>query len=123
MKWNIIHTQRCLYLCSALTLLIGLGSSAIIYLSADNVSDSVFNNEVAESMKYLQDSELYGGKAKVLAEVCMKWFSGLWHGESLAYMIACIAICLSFELLFVVYLMSSDLESDVHCEKIKVERD
>jgi hypothetical protein len=121
MKWKIINSQTRLYISSAIILFAGLASSIFIYLTAEEVPDRVFSNEVAESMKYLHNSELYGGKANVLAEVFMKWFNGLWHGESLAYMIACIAICLSFELFFVVYLSPSDLESDVQCEKIEVE--
>lgn len=119
MKWKIINQQTRLYFSGAIILLIGLGSSIIIYLSAENISDSVFDNDVADAMKYLHDLELYRGKANVLAEVFMKWFKGLWHGESLAYMIGCIAICLSFGLFFIAYLSPSDLESDVQGEKIE----
>lgn len=61
---------------------------------------------------YLHDLELYGGKANLLADELMRWFAGLWHGESLAYTIGCITIFLSFGLAFVAYYFPFGLESN-----------
>jgi hypothetical protein len=42
----------------------------------------------------------------------MKWFKGLWQGESLAYTVACIIIFISFGFFLVAYCGPSNLESD-----------
>ena len=47
------------YLSSAIFLLLGLCTSAIIYLTSGDVSDSVSIYEVEESRKYLHDLEFY----------------------------------------------------------------
>jgi hypothetical protein len=44
------------------------------------------------SKQYLRALELYGGQANVLAYEIREWFVGLWHGKSLACIIAGIAI-------------------------------
>ena len=111
MKWKM-NLQIRLYLCSAIILLIGLSTSAIIYLAAVNTADSVLGYEPENSKLYLRDLELYGGKANLLADELMRWFAGLWHGESLAYTIGCITILLSFGFFFVAYHSQSNLESD-----------
>jgi hypothetical protein len=99
MKWKISNLQTCLYLISAIILLVGLGSAIVIYLTAENDSDSVLSYE--DSKMYIHDLELYGGKANVLANEFMRWFIGLWHGKSLAFTVACITIFVSLGFPFV----------------------
>ena len=102
MKRAITKLQRRHYLITTLILLVGLGSSALIYLTADNEPDNDVFYEYQHSKKYKHDLELYGGKANVLANDFIGWFAGLWQGRSLALTITCITIVISFGYFFVV---------------------
>ena len=111
MKWKIADLHTCLNLISAIILLVGLGSAILIYQTAQNNSRGVLGYEEGngsvypimpeDSKKYLRDLELFGGKANVLMDEFRRWFVGLWHGKSLAFTVACIAIFISFGFLFV----------------------
>jgi hypothetical protein len=92
MKWEIRNLPTYRYLITAIILLVGLGSSILIYLTADIASDSALINDFENSKKYMHDLELYGGKANVLANEFINWFVGLWQGKSLAFTVACITI-------------------------------
>jgi hypothetical protein len=99
------NPRTSLYLLSGIILLVGLGSAVLIYRAAANTPNnvlgyvegdgSVYQVMPEDSKKYLRDMELYGGKANVLADELRRWFIGLWHGESLAYTIACISALLA----------------------------
>jgi hypothetical protein len=110
MKWKITNLRRDLYLIATIILLVGLGSAALIYLTAENDSDSglIYDG----SKMYKHDLELYGGKANMLADEFRQWFVGLWHGKSLAFTVACIAIFVSFGFFFVTSHLPSDPKSD-----------
>jgi hypothetical protein len=105
MKRNIAHLQHALRVISAILLLAGLGSAVLIYLTAGNDSSRILGYEEEggsvypimpeDSRRYLRDLELYSGRAGVLADEFSRWFAGLWHGKSLAYTVACIAILIS----------------------------
>ena len=123
MKWNITNSQTRLYIISAITLLIGLGTSTIIYLTSGYVSESVLGSEPEISKMYTHDVELYGGNAMLLADDVTHWFAGLWQGESLAYTIGCITILISFWVFFVAYLSPFDVESGIQDKKIEAEQD
>ena len=110
MKWKITNLQTRLYLISAIIPLVGSGSAILIYLTAENDSDSILGYE--DSKMYIHDLELYGRKANVLANEFMRWFVGLWHGKSLAFTVACITIFISFGFFFVANHLRSDLKSD-----------
>ena len=99
MKWEIKNRQTRLYLVAAVILLVGLGSSILIYLSAQNDADNVLDFE--NSKMFVRDLELYGGKANVLVDEFRTWLVGLWHGKSLAYTVACITIVISFGIFFI----------------------
>jgi hypothetical protein len=112
MKWNTTNRRTRLSLIAAIILLVGLGSAALIYLTAENASDSVSGYEPENSKMYIHDLELYGGKANVLANELMRWFVGLWHGKSLAFTVGCVTLFISFVVFFVANHMPSDLKSD-----------
>ena len=108
MKRIITNLLQRRYLITAIILLVGLGSAILIYLKADNTSDDDLISDFDNSKKYMHNLELYGGKANVLAYELRNWFVGLWHGKSLAVMVACITIFIAFGYLFFV----SDSKSD-----------
>jgi len=111
MKLKIPNMQTSLNLIIAIILLVGLWSALLIYLTAEPDPDSVLGYEAVDgyvypiapdnSKMYVHDLELYGGKAGVLANEFRYWFVGLWHGKSLAFTVACIAILTSFGVFFV----------------------
>jgi hypothetical protein len=102
-----IHQRTLLYLSSAIILLVGLTGALSIYLSTGGPTDSVQMPGLENSKEYLREVEVYGGTANVLATEFMQWFDGLWHGQQLAYTIACIAIFVSFCFAFVAYNLPS----------------
>ncbi len=101
---------RCLNLLSAVILVVGLGGAVLIYQSAVNEEELVSNYEGGEgpfypvppeySKKYQRDLELYGGKGNVLATQFRRWFVGLWHGRTLAYILASWTVLVSFGVLY-----------------------
>jgi hypothetical protein len=108
MKLTTTNLQKWLYLISGIILLAGLGSAVLIYASSLERSASVLGYEEGggsvypiqpdDSKQYLRGLELYGGTANVLADELRRWFAGLWRGKSLAFMVACIAILVSWVL-------------------------
>lgn len=131
MKWEIKNLQTRLYLITAIILLVGLGSAVLIYLTAENDSDSVLGYEIVnghiypmrpeDSKMYRHDLELYGGKFNVIADEFTRWFVGLWHGKSLAFTVACITMFISVGFIVVANSLPSDLNSDVRDENKRVE--
>ena len=126
MKWKILDLHKCLNLISAIILVVGLSSAMLIYRAAENHPKGVLRYEEeggsvypimpGESKKYLRDMELYGGKANVIADEFRHWVVGLWHGKSLAYTVACIAIVISFVVFYAANYLPSSLKSDVPAE-------
>jgi hypothetical protein len=122
MLWKITKLQTRLKVISAIILLAGLGTAGMIYLTADRALDNALGYELVggeaypispdNSRMYVRDLELFGGKAAVLANDLRYWFVGLWHGKSLAFTIACIAILISLGVFFVANHLPSDLISN-----------
>ena len=83
---------------AALALMVGLGSALFLYWAAEKDTRGVLGYEAGDgevypirtgdSKKYLRELEMYGGKSAVLAEEFKSWFAGLWHGKSLAWIVA-----------------------------------
>ena len=126
MKWENTNRQKRLYFIGVIILLVGLGSAVLIYLTAEDDSESVVGYEIVggnvyptapeNSKIYVHDLELFGGKAAVLADEFSRWFAGLWHGKSLAFTVAFISIVISLGFFFVAYHSPPDV-SDVQDEK------
>jgi hypothetical protein len=111
MKWNITNLQNRLYIMTAIFLLAGLGSAFIIYLTAGDASENMAIYEFEHSNKYRHDLELYAGKWNVLADEFSRWFGGLWHGQSLAFTIACITVFISLVIVIVAYHVPADTDT------------
>lgn len=125
MKRKITDAQRCLYVISVVILLAGLGSSIMIYLSAeDNVygvlgyekgnDGSVYPVMPEDSKLYLRNLELYGGKMEVLADSFRRWFTRLWHGRNLAFTTAFITLCISFGFIYLAHQWPTRSETDIY---------
>lgn len=100
---NITHLQTRLYLAAVAILLAGAVSVVAIYLSAEEAVDSTMISDFLNSKRYLHDVKSYGGNASVLADQFSRWFNDLWHGETLAFTVATIAVACSLLLCFVGY--------------------
>lgn len=110
MKCTNENLPACLKLISAIILAIGLGSALLIYQFAGNYTGPVLGYEGGNGViypmnpedykAYARDMELYGGKANVLLDDLRQWFDSLWHGKSLAFIVACITILLSAGLFY-----------------------
>jgi hypothetical protein len=126
MKWNVADRRTYLNLIGAMVMLVGLGSAIFIYWTAGQNSSNILGYEAdggsvypimpEDSKKYLRDLELYGGKAAVLTEEFKGWFAGLWHGRSLAWVVAGTAILVSFCFFYAANQKSSHVQSDVSNE-------
>jgi hypothetical protein len=75
---------------SVAILVAGLGSSVIIYATADELPENPFA-EYENSKRFLNAVERMGGKTSVLANEMGSWFSGLWQGQQLAFTVAVIS--------------------------------
>jgi len=121
MKWQNIDKSLCLNLISAIILLVGLSIATLIYLGGGHDSQGIWGYEGGngaaypispeDSKQYLRDLELYGGKANVLADQFRRWFSGLWHGKSLALIVACTTIIISFGFFYAANYRTSPVKS------------
>jgi hypothetical protein len=93
MNRRILNQRTWLNLISTVILLVGLGSSVLIYQSVGNDPYGALDFE--NSKQYRHNLEVYGGKFSVIMDDCRRWFLGLWQGKSLAVMLACTVIIIS----------------------------
>jgi hypothetical protein len=94
MNWKIFNQRTWFNLISAIVLLVGLGSAVLIYQKAGNDPFGALGYE--DSKMYRHNIEVYGGKFSVIMDDFRRWFLGLWQGKSLAFIIACATIIISF---------------------------
>lgn len=122
MKGKIPDLQTRLKLISVIILLVGLGCAAWIYQRAENVPYGALGYEVLDgtiypimpedSKMYLHNLELYGGKLNVIMDDFRRWFVALWHGKSLAFIIACTTIIISGGFFYAANHLTPPLKSD-----------
>lgn len=87
-----------LYGIGGVILLVGLSSAFLIYRAAENESPGYEEGRLFDpdySKSNLRELERYGGEANVLAYELRLWFAALWHGKSLAVIVACVTILFS----------------------------
>jgi hypothetical protein len=110
-KIKNMRLRKYLYLSSVVILLVGLSSSIWIYWAAMNdatgdpnyefIGGFVYPGEGGYTKKYVHDLQLYGGNAAVLSDQFIRWFTGLWQGESLAYTVGFITAAISLVLFLI----------------------
>ncbi len=110
MKCENENLPACLNRIGVLILLVGLVGALLIYLTAGNYTGevlgygqgngSVYPMNPEDYKAYSRDMELYGGGANVLLDDLRRWFDGLWHGKSLAFIVACTTILISSGLFY-----------------------
>jgi len=120
MNWKILKQRTSLNLISAIILVVGLGSAAFIYQRAGNdpygeLTDEAMRLIMLQNSKlYRHNLEVFGGKLNVIMDEFRRWFAGLWHGKSLAFIIACLSIIVSFGFFYKANYLPQSSTSDVH---------
>ncbi len=122
MKFKTPDLPTLLNLFSALILLVGLTTAIWIYVKAENVPYGALGYESEggvlypvmpeDSKQYQRGLELYGGTANVLADEFRRWLGGLFHGKSLAVIIAGATILISFGLFYAAKHLTSHPKSE-----------
>jgi hypothetical protein len=109
----IFRLRKGLFAACALVLVAGLACAAWIYKTADDGPDIsgayqiIVVNGVPtpiapnESKAYMRDLQRYGGRMAVVFDDINRWWSGLWHGRSLALTVAFITVLASLALYFI----------------------
>jgi len=126
MSGKILHQRTWLNLISVIILLVGLGGAALIYQRAGNDPYGPLGYEGADgtiypimpenSKLYRHNLEVYGGKFSVIMDDFSRWFVGLWQGKSLAVIIACTTIIISFGFFYAANYLTWPLKFAVHDE-------
>jgi len=105
--------KKRLYAACAAVLVAGFACAAWIWVKAGDEPDLsgayqiIVVNGVPqaiapnESKAYTRDLQRYGGRMAVVFDDIGRWWSGLWHGRSLALTVAFISVLASLALYFV----------------------
>ena len=109
MNGKILHRRTWFNLISAIILLVGLGSSVLIYQSVGNEPFGAVDFE--NSKLYRHNLEVYGGKFSLIMDDFRRWFLGLWQGRSLALIIAGTTIIIAFGLFYAANLLGTRLKT------------
>ena len=121
---KIPNQRTFLNLISAIILLVGLGSAALIFQRAGDIPYGAWGYESADgtihpimpqdSKMYRHNLEVYGGKLNVMMDDFRRWFERLWHGRSLAIIIGCTTIIISFGFFYTANYLTQPLRFDEH---------
>ncbi|MDO9532171.1 MAG: hypothetical protein Q7O12_08565 [Deltaproteobacteria bacterium] len=112
MNWKILHQRTWFNLIGTIILLVGLGSSVLIYQSVGNDPYGLLDFE--NSKLYRHNLEVYGGKFSVIMDDFRRWFLGLGQGKSLAVIIACSTIIISFGIFYAANHRSQRSKPEAH---------
>jgi hypothetical protein len=88
-------------------LLAGLASAALIYVFAGDDRDAEAAREIASGRSYEHNLELIGGKLNVYLVHFNDWFASLWHGTSLAYTVAVLAVAIALACFWIAHLIAT----------------
>ena len=121
MPGKVVNPHARYKLVTILMLCAGLGSAAVIYLTAAGPDEISMVDEFEESKRFTHDLELYGGKANVLANKFSHWFEGLWHGQTLAFTVAVITVVISVGYYFVASSLAAHAAAEAADEQSRKE--
>jgi len=91
MTWRSATSEARARAASLAILATGLASAVLIF-ALNGSRGNPTGLELEDSKQYLRTMEVYGGKANVFAADLRHWFSGLWHGRTLAFTVAVLAV-------------------------------
>jgi hypothetical protein len=91
MKWKTMSAEARVRFVTGAILVAGFATAIVIYF-VNAAPDDASGYRLEDSKKYVREMEIYGGKMNVLASELGNWFSGLWHGRSLAFTVAVITV-------------------------------
>jgi hypothetical protein len=111
---KVFNQRIWLNLIGSTILLVGLSSSILIYQSVGNDQYGALDFE--NSKLYRHNLEVYGGKFSVIMDDFRLWFLDLWHGKSLAIIIACMTIITSLGFFYRANHALQHLKPDGHNE-------
>jgi len=86
-------------------LVVGLVAAALIYAFVDDTGPDAAA-EIASGRVYEYNIERIGGKSAVYAARFNQWLGSLWHGRTLAYTVAAIAIAVAAMCLLAAHLVA-----------------
>ena len=84
----------------------GLVTAVLVYVFAADDTDADAAADLANARMYQHNLEVIGGKFAVYLDEFNRWFARLWHGRSLAFTIAVLAITIAVVCIRVGDLMS-----------------
>ena len=100
-------TRQVFHYCGWAVLLVGFASAAFIYVFAADDGEADAVREITSGRMYQHNIELMGGKFAILSEEFNQWFASLWHGRTLAYTVAVLAIACALICFWVARLIST----------------
>ena len=72
----------------------GISISCVLYVFAGSEDNSAMT-EIYSSKSYVRTLQRFGGKASVLFDEFMRWFSGLWEGKTLPLTVLVLSACIA----------------------------
>lgn len=70
----------------------GMACALAIYLTAGETPENPLADQLDNSKAYQRSLEIYGGQANLLTAQFNRWFQSLWHGKTLSFTVAVIAV-------------------------------
>jgi len=96
-----------LYIASIMTFFIGASLSLYIYLTSQDVPESVFY-DYEHSKRYRHEMEAAGGKLNIVLNEMYQQFLRLFEGRALALFVAVITLMASISLIFIALRINSN---------------
>lgn len=110
-------TRSRLRYAGAAILFFGLLAAELIYLFARDDADMDAAAEIARGRGYEHNLEVMGGKFAMLSADFDRWFVSLWHGRSLAYTVAVLAVVIAAACFLGAHLTSSPSPAEAEAER------
>jgi hypothetical protein len=70
----------------------GWAAALVVYFTAKPVNEYPLGYDPLTDKKYVLELQRFGGKANVFSAELLQWWDRLWHGKTLAFTIAALAV-------------------------------